>query len=771
MSAPTTITKIAAALNSRRYGEVCTAEQLRTLLVKLGIDPGKGGFPLLKLISLLLQRIGAKKPTGRSRARTGADDYLDHLSRTAKRQKNTADEARNIGQIPPPFQPQRKEECRLDLQLFMLTYFPGLFYAGFSEDHKEVIQRIQTAILDEGWLLEAVYRGFGKSTIAEIAVLWAVIYGHRRFCLLVGKTSDAAEGSMGSIRMQLEQNELLAEDFPEVCLPLQALEGITQRAKAQTYTCEDGSKERTYLKAEDDELRFPVIEGSACAGSVIICYGIESSKARGLKRMIGRENVRPDFVFFDDPQSDESAISPQQVAKTQRTIERGILGSSGHFRGISCFMACTVIAKDDLVERLLDQSINPKWVGKRRRMVQQWSAAHETLWPEYAAIRRDYTPGDLDSQKRAVARSNEMYASNRQEMDLGAVVSWDGCYSAADGELSAIQHAYNIYYDKGDAYFASECQNEPLSEFDDSAQIEAADVLRKCSGLKRMTIPETCTVMTLGVDIMHKALYYILAVWEPDFTGYVVDYGAFPNPKLAYYTLSDIKYTLKHKFPNMSTEAAVTSGLSELIGGICESEYPAADGGIMTLDRALIDANEGQMRKTVFEFCRRFSHRAVVLPSVTVGTRASHLPFDEGGKKGDVKGLNWRKPKTKGRGEVRHILSNVNFWKSFIRDRIKAAPGEPGSLYFFGKENEGKQHAMLADHLTAERFERVAGSRQVVDEWMQRPGVKGVENHFFDCLVMAAIAASEQGCALPGSGAPKPKKGRRSSVIPKGWWD
>ena len=60
-----------------------------------------------------------------------------------------------------------------------------------------------------------------------------------------------------------------------------------------------------------------------------------------------------------------------------------------------------------------------------------------------------------------------------------------------------------------------------------------------------------------------------------------------------------------------------------------------------------------------------------------------------------------------------------------------------------------KRHRMLADHLTAEYSVRVEGRGRVVDEWKQR--VDRPDNHWLDCLVGAAVAASMQGANLPGT--------------------
>jgi hypothetical protein len=43
-----------------------------------------------------------------------------------------------------------------------------------------------------------------------------------------------------------------------------------------------------------------------------------------------------------------------------------------------------------------------------------------------------------------------------------------------------------------------------------------------------------------------------------------------------------------------------------------------------------------------------------------------------------------------------------------------------------------------------------------VDEWAKRPNV--ADNHWFDCLVGCAVAASEQGVTLPEIGVGKKAK-------------
>ena len=67
----------------------------------------------------------------------------------------------------------------------------------------------------------------------------------------------------------------------------------------------------------------------------------------------------------------------------------------------------------------------------------------------------------------------------------------------------------------------------------------------------------------------------------------------------------------------------------------------------------------------------------------------------------------------------------------------------------------------MADHLTAEYRVKTQGRGRTVDEWKLRP--ERADNHWFDCLVGSAVAASIQGTVLLGTDAvPAPKRGRVS---------
>ena len=79
-----------------------------------------------------------------------------------------------------------------------------------------------------------------------------------------------------------------------------------------------------------------------------------------------------------------------------------------------------------------------------------------------------------------------------------------------------------------------------------------------------------------------------------------------------------------------------------------------------------------------------------------------------------------------------------------MHERLAVSMGDPGCLSLFGRDE--KTHLLLSEHLTAEYRVQTEARDRVVDEWKlhaNRP-----DNHWLDCLVGCAVAASLQGASL-----------------------
>jgi hypothetical protein len=720
-------------LNSTPLGEVMGERQLHRHRTRAGFRIGDGKtVDLFRYVAWLVSIRHAPKPEAQSNALSGYDAERE---RQRARAAALSLSGRNIGELPPVGDPERKDRCSRSFRAFCDTYFPQTFHLPWSDDHLKVIAKIEQAVLEGGLFAMAMPRGSGKTTLCEIACLWAILIGARQFVCLIGSDEVHAASMLESIKSELENNDQLLDDFPEACFPIRCLEGIHQRASGQLH-----NGEPTHIGWTAKEMVMPTIAGSKASGAIIAVAGI-TGRIRGMKRKLpDGQSVRPSLVLIDDPQTDESARSPSQCAARERILAGAILGLAGPGKKIAGLMTLTVVRPDDLADRLLDRDRHPTWQGERTKMVYAFPIA-EALWARYAEIRADGLRND-----RGIGEATAFYETNRAAMDEGAVVAWPARFN--HDERSAIQHAMNLRC-LDEAAFWAEYQNEPLPEVTaDDDLLTAEQIAAKTNGIQRGVVPVLCTRLTMFIDVQGKLLFWLVVAWEDDFTGYVVDYGAWPDQKAAYFSLREARVTLQTALPRAGQEGAIYAGLEALVAERIGRAWRRDDGSEVRVERCLIDANWGQSSDVVYQFCRQTSFGGIVMPGHGRYVGASSIPFAEHKRKrGERIGLNWRVPVVTGRRGVRHALFDSNYWKSFVHARLAVPMGDPGCLSLFGRAAEA--HRLLADHLTSEYRVQTTGRGRTVDEWKLR--LSGADNHWLDCLVGAAVAASMQGTVLFGT--------------------
>ncbi len=719
-------------LNSTPLGEVLSERQLRRHRNRAGYRIGdEKHVDLLRYAAWLVWSRHNPEPE---------KEPLDYEAmKEAARARNAELSAigRDIGDIPEVVDPHRKARAATDFRFFCEAYFPQTFSLPWSDDHLKVIAKIETAVLRGGVFAMAMPRGSGKTTLAETACIWAMLTGAREFVCLIGSDAGHARNMLESIKVEFETNDHLLDDFPEAVFPIHALERIHNRAKGQL--C-NGKATRIVWTA--DEIVLPTIENSKASGAIIRVAGIES-RIRGMKfkRADGRA-VRPSLVVLDDPQTDESARSDQQVRARMETLNGAILNLAGPGQKISGIMPCTVIRPGDMADQILDRDKHPAWQGERTKLVYAFPS-NEKLWDKYAQLRADSFRNDGDGRE-----ATEFYRKHRKEMDAGAVIAWPQRHN--EDELSAIQHAMNLRLQDERAFWA-EYQNQPLPQDEgNSDQLTADAIAAKTNGHPRSVIPIGASHLTMFIDVQGKLLFHTVVAWEDDFTGYVVDYGTYPDQQRPVFTLREVQKTLARVAPGAGLEGSIYAGLEKLTGEYLARRWRRDDGAEMRIERCLIDANWGQSTDVVYQFCRQSAHAGLIMPSHGRYVGASSIPFSEYKRKtGERVGHHWRIPNVQGRRQVRHVVIDTNYWKSFVHARLAVAMGDPGNLSLFGRKPA--EHQLLAEHLTAEYRVKTEARGRVVDEWKIRAG--GPDNHWFDCLVGCAVAASVQGAVLPGTDA------------------
>lgn len=642
--------------------------------------------------------------------------------RAGHRSRQVHNTARDIGDLPPPSNPARRESCRPSFRLFCETYGAESFPLAWSADHLTAIAKIEAAVLRGELFAFAMPRGSGKSTLSIWACLWAMLFGHRSFVMLVGADQSIACQMLDIVKAHLETNDLLLEDFPAACFPIRALERISQRAKGQTY-----QGQPTQLEWTADQITLAWIPGAPSAGAAVRVAGI-TGRIRGAQHICADgKTIRPSLVLIDDPQTDESSASPSQVATRERILSGAILGLAGPGAKIAGLATITVIRPDDLADRLLDRMRHPSWQGERTKLVYEWPTADE-LWGQYAEMRRE---GQRSGEGTAAA--DAFYAANQATMDAGSRVAWPE--RKHDDELTAIQHAWNLRIDRGESAFQAEYQNAPLADDISSEKLDKRSLAARALTLPRGTVPLSHQTLTAFVDVQDKLLYWLVCSWGDSFGGHVVAYGTFPDQASTFFEAKNAKKTLALSSKGAGFEAALSAGLESLTQILLGKDWTREDGVPMRVRQVLIDANWGQSTETVRTFCRRSTFAAMLLPSHGKGIGASGGSLTEKKGRGEKIGLNWVLRQTA--TNQRYGVYETNFWKTFSAARLRLAIGDPEAITLHAGD-----HDMLVEHLTSEYPVRTEARGRVVDEWKLD---NRRENHFWDCLVGSAVAASIAG--------------------------
>lgn len=712
------------------------ARDFKTYRHRLKSDTNESNINFVKYFAFLAD------PKHRKLNMEESAGYAAQKEKAYKRSQALSQSGRDIGDLPPVADPARKEACKYNFKLFCETYFPHIFNLGWSDDHLKVIQRIENSVLQGGLFALAMPRGSGKSSLCEAGGEWAIMYGHREFVTLIGATEGAALEMMESIKTEIESNEMLAADFPEVCYPIAQLEGIANRCAGQLY-----HGVRTKIVWTANEIVLPTIAESPASGMVIRVAGL-TGRIRGMKfkRSDGR-SVRPSLVIVDDPQTSESANSIEQTRKRLRILSSDVLGLAGPGQKISGLMPCTIIRVGDMADQALDRGKHPEWNGERMKMMYS-PPSNTKLWEEYSEIRAESLREDGN-----ILRATEFYKAHQAEMDEGAVIAWESRYN--HDEASAIQHAMNLKL-TDELSFQAEYQNDPLPE--DTAEetlLTVDEICTKLNGLKKAVVPLECVRLTMFVDIQKTLLYWMVCAWADNFTGAVIDYGAWPDQGRNRFTLADANPTIQHKFPKAGLEGQIYNSLDALFQEKMSQVYVREDGAEMRIERALIDANWGQSTDIVYQYCRQSPFSGIVMPGHGRYIGASSRSMTEYKKKrGERLGFNWFMPAIAGKRAIRHVVFDTNFWKSFVHSRLSVLQGDAGCLSLFGKNP--LYHQLLAEHLTAEYKVKTEGLGRTVDEWKIRP--QHGDNHWLDCLAGCAVCASMQGSALSEQFTTIPKK-------------
>ena len=652
------------------------------------------------------------------------------------RKRGERDEARAVF-IPDPKDPAGRCELEQDVYAWLRWYLPDVFPEPFQKHHVEMIEAILAATTYAGDQAIAAPRGEGKTTIAECVTMFCIFKGVVSFSVLFAATAGDARNSLASIKQYIAESDRMADDYPEVCLPVREVTSSPNRA--HSFLCkmaEDGEAIQASFQWSGDEVTMPAVPGSVCAGSIIATRGLDSA-VRGLKK----GSVRPQLALIDDPDTEDSARSEEQAKKLEMRIDRAIAGLAPKGQRMSRMMLTTLQNRTCVSAKFTDPKQKPSWNGKRFGFLST-PPDREDLWDEYVALRQSsMSAGDTFARK-----AHDMYLVNREAMDLGAIVANPFSFDSrdlADGsqlQVSALQRYYDFVADNGIDAALCELQNDPPEEVGPTESgISAHRVQTSSSGYDRKVIPPDCTVITQGIDVRKVALHWVVRAWRPDATGFVIDYG-----------VTEVHGTTVGL--DEGVDLQIIKALRTRRQDMEDQPYATVDGEIMPIDLTLVDA--GWKTEAIYAACREFG-QLDWKPSMGFGKSAGcvRASFRDSARNTDdhKAGDGWyltRRP-----GKVWLVGMDSDRWKGWEHARWMTPGDKPGSLSIFGSGDKAPAGRMNADQKAHHSYARHIVSEVEVEEPVKNIlkrywKAKTDNNHWLDASYASDVAANMKGIVL-----------------------
>jgi hypothetical protein len=294
----------------------------------------------------------------------------------------------------------------------------------------------------------------------------------------------------------------------------------------------------------------------------------------------------------------------------------------------------------------------------------------------------------------------------------------------------------------------SEYQNQPVKPGEGTVIVDAETIRSRINGLSQFTVPMEASTLTGFIDVHDDLLYYAVIAWANDFTGYVVDYGTYPEQARRIFKKSDKDlYVMKKCIGNESlqTKAVIQKGIVTLLKDILSADYVMENDekGFEKVRFSKILIDSGYVPEVV-ETAIRLVNSPIVFPSKGSGVKATNTPMRQWNQnKGRIFGNYWIEDRPQGRAFLT-ITFDTNYWKCRLHDSFSLGAGARGGLTLWGREPD--EHRLISDQCNSEVAKFVEYGTNKLYEWQIIPGH---DNHYFDCLVGCFAAASTCGIRLP----------------------
>lgn len=625
----------------------------------------------------------------------------------AERARRRINEIAEVGPLPPCANPARREAAEADAATWIQTYTPGLLAHAMPPRLAEYARTIQRAVETKSGLVHVrLPRGSGKTSIFKGAALWAALTGKVHYLVLLAATAKGAGAILEDLWRLLENpSPALAEDYPEICVPIRELDGKIQRARSQTV---DG--EHTNIEHNRGIIVFPTVSGSPASGVTVAALGAGCA-VRGLIRGASR----PDFLLLDDLQTRKKADSPAAVERLEKWIQGDAIGLGGS-DGLGALMASTPIASNDLSETFANPELHPEWQLVQFPLVIHPPAKDQAEnWKEYDRLFLT----DLAAHD-STASTATAYLREHPAMFDGVECLDPLAYGR--NEIHAYQRARNLRLRMGREAFEAEYQLT-IPKPSQSIDLTAENVRDTANGFPRGVLPPGTIRLCGFIDVgsASRCHWVVIAIGRENVMA-VADYGAFPEKGRM----------IPAKATEEQADKILAASLYQLADSLYKREYRTHDGKRETLYSLAID--EGWKTKIVRRVCALLQSRGRKNTFPAKGWDS--IGFDRG-RKHAVFSAPFAELRKMDDGTLA-LAHDADHWKEYGQRAFLGTPLQSGSLCVFGTPSE---HGDFSAQVAGERLTHKAKTPngQFLYRWSLPPGSA---NHYGDAVSGALALCS-----------------------------
>lgn len=620
---------------------------------------------------------------------------------------------------------RRRNRASKSLVAFVKTYMIGLLIDDAPEEmYIKALEEMEAALSQARPYNIELPRGSGKTSAAQMATIYLLATGRRKFAVVVSANHSQAQNIVRDIfRVLIESDTDFATDFPELALPFQLLEGSYRRRQLYKRVSTDVGKtasQITFARLKDEDG-----EEMPTSQSTIVCRGITSG-VRGLKS----GKLRPDFVLLDDLQSHESADSAEQVEKILEIIRKDVMGLAGKGK-LNVLMTSTPIAPDDLCAKI---EADPNWKTTKYKAIISWpkdilDKPDDGLWAHYFRL---YDSENAEDKPHDGSR--ELYKKNRKAMDEGAVLFAPHRYKPEE-HLSALQALLEVRHTIGNAAFSAEHQMQ-VQRYSFALDIQPKHVLAKIIDVPALVIPEGTVLTVASSDLnVSYAISTTIVTFDVHMTAHVVWHEL---------TKCRIDSRLPETEHNREVISALTGVGKHLAGLGVQIDAWGIDGSGIPFNAVTRFAKSSAKvcgiracamlgrANHVFNPYVRSRLRDAINDTVLCGDPQEHIKSGAGAK--------W-------------ILWNADKWRSTVQKAILAPYPTQGGLTLY--KADADEHVEFANQVCNERLKYIQhkGDGRDIYHWNTK------EPHdYLDSLGQAFAVCASQG--IGGGEIKAPSKGR-----------